>query len=268
MNTMQQDDKEARIPFKIEVPFEWLFESLLKPPLKVAGNMLGEVCEVNAQKFLKRYMARIENPEDGKKENLRVAKEVFSESIYTDDQVSHEYLSGILASSRSRDGKDDSMIYYLDMIKSLSSSQLMLHYFLYRALNELLANSPSRKLNLGQGDDMHQIKLHVNALELLTSKIDLDRDFVALFSKGLITQWQVPKPTLIQEKGALKAIVLNAEATPTTLGFQLYAAACNRNAEWRALSAKLFEVLPDMKTLKFKSFDKQALASQSNPQPT
>ena len=46
----------------------------------------------------------------------------------TDDEVCAEYFGGILAASRTEDGKDDSAIQFVDCIKAMSAKQLHLHY--------------------------------------------------------------------------------------------------------------------------------------------
>jgi hypothetical protein len=66
-----------------------------------------------------------------------VARDVLWNGALTNDEVCAEYFGGILASSRSEDGSDDGVIYYVDVIKSLSSKQLKLHYVIYNSFNKL-----------------------------------------------------------------------------------------------------------------------------------
>jgi len=52
------------------------------------------------------------NLEDGKAANLRVTRDVIWNGAVTDDEVCAEYFGGILAASRTEDGKDDSAIQF------------------------------------------------------------------------------------------------------------------------------------------------------------
>ena len=79
---------------------------------------------------------KVSNINDGKQANLRVARDVFFNGSFSDEAICAEYFGGILAASRSDDGRDDQGIYYVDLIKGLSSKQLNLHYVLYRSLNK------------------------------------------------------------------------------------------------------------------------------------
>lgn len=68
--------------------------------------------------------------------NARVFKNVFDEGRVIDDIFAAEYFGGILASSRSEDGSDDSGLPLLSLIKSLSTIQLRLHFTLYSLVNK------------------------------------------------------------------------------------------------------------------------------------
>jgi hypothetical protein len=72
-------------------------------------------------------------------------------------RICAEYFGGILAASRSADGNDDSAIGYLNLIKSLSCSQLRLHYFIYTAFQKLLTEREESP-NVGQESDLKKYK--------------------------------------------------------------------------------------------------------------
>lgn len=162
--------------------------------------------------------------------NLRVARDVFWNGSYTDETICAEYFGGVLASSRSADGKDDIGIYYLDIIKSMSSSQLTLHYSIFNCLNKtLLDDSSNKTLNLGLDKEINTIKIWFDSSELETNlKIKIDTDFEALYRKGLIHEYRTKKYT-----SSSKTITM---VTPTTLGVHLYAVAFNKLENWRDLS--------------------------------
>ena len=67
---------------------------------------------------------KIENLDDGKRANLRTARDVLWHGAVTEDAVSAEYYGGLLAASRSNDSKDNTAVPFVDAIKSLSRRQL------------------------------------------------------------------------------------------------------------------------------------------------
>src|SRR5262245_7302211 len=105
--------------------------------LAIANKLLGKTAEAISEDIANLYRAgreklvaaairKTSNIEDGKSANLRVARDVFTNGSFTEEAICAEYFGGILASSRSLDGKDDFGVFYTDIIKSLSSSQLKL----------------------------------------------------------------------------------------------------------------------------------------------
>lgn len=68
---------------------------------------------------------------------LRVAAEVFEKAQWADDQFVSEYLSGVLASSRTPGGKDDRGVTWTALVGRLSADQLRLHYIVYREIRRL-----------------------------------------------------------------------------------------------------------------------------------
>lgn len=63
--------------------------------------------------------------------NPRVLSKALDEALTTDDEVMAEYLGGVLASSASPGGKDDTGVAITAAVGLLSSSALSLHYLLY-----------------------------------------------------------------------------------------------------------------------------------------
>ena len=68
----------------------------------------------------------------------RVAADVFDKAQWADDEFVAEYLSGVLASSRSDDGRDDRGIVWTSLVGRLSSDSLRLHYAIFSALRAKL----------------------------------------------------------------------------------------------------------------------------------
>jgi len=61
-------------------------------------------------------------------------KNVFDEGKYCEDDLSKEYFAGVLASSRTKDGKDDRGMTNAKLVSNLSSYQIRTHYIFYTLL--------------------------------------------------------------------------------------------------------------------------------------
>jgi len=129
------------------------------------------------------------NIESEGRTNLRVTRDVFWNGSFSEDELSAEYFGGILASSRSIDGKDDSSIYYLDLIKSLSSKQIHLHYIIYNLLRKEILKYEEFfiDLKIESPDSLKEFSLYLNLNELTSIGDIIIPDFWALEEKGLIT---------------------------------------------------------------------------------
>jgi|GEM_PF-1073888 len=237
------------------LPAEWAAKKVLGPTLDEVGNDLAKLYRKGVKSLLERARSKISNLNDKKIANLRVTRDVFWNGAYSNSEAAAEYFSGVLASSRSSDGKDDSMIYYLDIIKSLSSKQLVLHYAIYRALNVLLvADSDKKSLNIGLSGNVEALKLFVYGSEIESLGINMGRDSVALYNKGLIKQYSSKSRQLDgndfvpDSREIVEPVKIYQEAffVPTTLGFQLYAVACAQADEWHDLARKTFTPLADV----------------------
>lgn len=68
--------------------------------------------------------------------NARVVAEVFTSAQFSDSEVVAEYLSGVLASSRDAEGKNDAGVTWSSLISRLSTDQLKLHYFVYASARQ------------------------------------------------------------------------------------------------------------------------------------
>jgi hypothetical protein len=73
--------------------------------------------------------------------NARVLKDVVTDGSLVEDELAAEYFGGVLASSRSEDGQDDTSLPLMGLIKRLSAHQLRLHYAIYWNLNRLYSES-------------------------------------------------------------------------------------------------------------------------------
>lgn len=231
--------------------------------LAIANKLLGKTAEtisedlaniykVGRDKIVSVAVRKTSNMGDGKIANLRVARDVFFNGSFTDEAICAEYFGGILASSRSIDGKDDIGVFYTDIIKSLSSSQLKLHYIIYHTLNKLWLEMSEDKIrpNAGMGTETGQYNIWFSTIELQALGVDVEKDLIALHSKELIGMNYEAKGHKLEDGKE----VPYTKVCPTTLGIQLYAVAQNKLPNWRNLPLEDFGEFPDIKIPQFYAF--------------
>ena len=243
------DDNAKQVA--LALPGEWAVKKLLGPTLEEIGGDLNKLYSVGRDKILK-VAIRKSNIDDDKKANLRVTRDVFWNGSFTNETICAEYFGGILASSRSTDGKDDRGVYYTDIIKSLSSQQLLLHYIIYHCLNKLwLEMVPDKQRpNVGDATEIGIYNLWMSTIELEhTGVISIDKDLIALNSKGLVNDFEAKGYKLESGKE-----VPYTKVEITTLGIQLYAVACNKLHEWRKFPIEDFGEFPDIKVPRYFAF--------------
>lgn len=230
--------------YVVEIPFEWALKKFFGPILEEYGEELKRWHVARRlNKIADAATRKVENLEDGRQPNLNVTHNIFMNGAFRDDEVSAEYFGGILASSRSEDGKDDSTIHYVDVIKSLSSRQLHLHYLIYNGLNKIFV-AKKDQVNVAQGSEIESREIWLASLELDTiHKIDILTDFNILNRQGLIKQYKfdIEKKSVYQFPYSM--------AKPTTFSVMLYAVAHNRKDLWHSFPSVpfgAFETVPSL----------------------
>lgn len=119
---------------------------------KASGGVLSRLLGPTAdemgvqlqQWYVRRNVARVASRAEAKTDTAadgaippRVAAEVFEKAQWADDEFVAEYLSGVLATARTPDGKDDRGVSWTALVGRLSADQLRLHYILYRGIRIL-----------------------------------------------------------------------------------------------------------------------------------
>lgn len=79
----------------------------------------------------------------------RVLKAILDEGSFCDDELASEYFGGVLASSRTENGRDDRGARTAKVIESLSTYQLRSHYLIYSTIKNIFA---SRGLSFNMND--------------------------------------------------------------------------------------------------------------------
>lgn len=104
-----------------------------------ADIMGAQMAQAYQKKLVRRVISKAEKKSQTDSNGSippRVAKEVFDKAQWAEDEFVAEYLSGVLASSRSADGKNDSGVSWTALVGRLSSDQLALHWIIYSATQQ------------------------------------------------------------------------------------------------------------------------------------
>lgn len=221
----------------------YLWKKLLWPTLDQIWDDFKKLYEKWRDFIIKKATSKVKNMDNQEMTNFRVTKEVFWNWSFTDEAICAEYFGWILAASRTTDGRDDSGIYYLDIIKWLSSKQLHLHYALFHSLGKLLQQNPEKqKVNLGQSNEIQSLKVYFSFIELSNLWLNIDLDFEALFRKWLIAEYKSDTEK-VKENEHLPYCMF----APTTLGVQLYMISQNLIKQRRLFSKIKTEDFEDIR---------------------
>ncbi|MDE2823846.1 MAG: hypothetical protein OXK79_10115, partial [Chloroflexota bacterium] len=165
--------------------------------------------------------------DDGKRANLRVARDVLWNGAFSDEEICAEYFGGILAASRSPSGDDDSTVPFVDVVKSMSSAQLKLHYSLYHSLATGL-------MERGENKDVYELP---QTEEIFIRNSNLagrsDVDLESLLRLGLISSFSTSRARIGENR-----VLPYCAARPSRFGILLYAAAHNQLEWWQAFGLK------------------------------
>lgn len=202
--------------------------------LATMGDDINKLYVKGRDKIVEAATKKVNDPDDGKKVNLRAARDILWNGAITEDEVCAEYFGGMLAAARSEDGKDDAVVHYVDTIKAMSARQLELHYVIYKAWQALL-NRGGKSINVAQGADIQAWHIFMNGLELSERQLPYDRDLIVLYRLGLISQFKYDVYEISDR------VMPFVDVTPTTFGVMLFAVAHNKIDTWRSFSEEFYE---------------------------
>ena len=152
-----------------------------------------------------------------------------NEASFCEDPVELEYFGGVLASSRTEDGRDDRGARVIKIVDNLSAYQIRTHYLLYSTLASLFLGSGKR---FGTTQDRARMELflpfqgYASSMELSQKEWGnpqlLHHIWHGLFSDGLVEgRWQ------FGTQASLKSIFPDAPdggivCCPSALGAELF----------------------------------------------
>ena len=218
----------------------WVGKKLLGPTLDAIGDDLQELYAAGRDRIISRAAGKVDDLDDGKRANLRVARDVLWNGAFSESEVCVEYYAGLLAASRSVDGLDDEAAPFVDAVKSLASRQLKLHYGIYRSLERILeqahANGETFDVFCTQG----RVDVFVVGHDLHKSALDLQ----VLQRNGLISEFATDSRKITREER--ESLLFFCRTKPTMFGIMLYAAAHNQLEWWRAFGLRRFGEFGDV----------------------
>lgn len=187
----------------------------------------------------------------------RIMKAVLEEAPYCDNEVMAEYLGGVLASSRG--AASDRTVAMTATLGRLSTCSIVLHFVLYRAFAELIAESPSNTgtYMLVDGYDLVDAVYcsEISESGSADTKDENEKDRVgteyaldfwhaynSLKREDLLKAWRTHADTLEEwdpkREGERAAVVFK----PTSLGVDMFVAAHGRSVTLQELIEKDFPV--------------------------
>lgn len=167
------------------------------------GRLLARVLGPAADEIgegLRRYtnlrmqnVGRIVNKADRKRGRVesdgqvppRVAHRLLDEGSYCDDELMAEYLGGVLAASKTPDGRDDRAVVWSSLVASMSTLQIRAHFLLYREWAAVLRGRTD--INLGKVDASRETRLHVELASFLRGLVQEDGiDYLEALSHSIM----------------------------------------------------------------------------------
>ena len=157
-----------------------LLKRLLLPPVDEFAEALRRSVAYRTRNF-----GRIVDKAERKSHNhrnsglvsQRVAYVLLEEGSLCDDELMAEYLGGLLAGSRSADGRDDRAVAWCQIVNSMSWLQVRAHFILYREWAARLHGLISLQLGMGTVRDRCQMDLELNEFtSILINATDINPD--------------------------------------------------------------------------------------------
>ena len=218
----------------------WLTKKLLGPILDEIGDDFKKLYAAGRDRIINRAADKVDDLDDGKCANLRVARDVLWNGAFSESEVCTEYYAGLLAASRSEDGLDDEAVPFVDIVKSLASRQLKLHYSIYRSLERILEQAHEN----GETFDVSSIHGSVDVFFVGYDPHKSALDLQVLQGNGLIAEFSTHSEMVTSE--GQDRLLFYIRIRPTMFGITLYAAAHNQLEWWQAFGLRHFDEFQDI----------------------
>lgn len=211
-----------------------LINKIFGPSAEYVGqnlkNYVAEIGQKNVENILHRVPPKLGKTADTKGGiPAKIVKDLILNGAFCENEIEAEYRAGVLASSRSEEGKNDSGSYFLSLINSISSSEMKLHYLAYQAIvKNLSGSSIGANLNLNLFDHCNRISVYLKADSLLKhfpfSGESLTQNCLVLQRVGLFQEYYTGDKDFLLKKFPNIADISGSGLVcrPTTAGFRLF----------------------------------------------
>lgn len=157
---MQLDPGTAIVGGGLVLASRDLLNKLLGPTAEYIGEETRNFVEkwnINLDNIFRKALRRLgDRAETPGVVSPRVLRHVMDEGRFIEDELAAEYYGGLLASSRTEDGKDDRAVPYLNVIKELSTFQIRLHYLFYMLVKQIF---DGKGLNIQIATDCQKMEI-------------------------------------------------------------------------------------------------------------
>jgi len=203
---------------------------ILGPSADAIGEALARYTTYrlrNVGRIINRASAKSRNDDGHREANPRVAHVILEDGSYCDNEIMADYLGGVLAASRTPNGRDDRAVTWSKLVTSLSSLQIRAHYLLYREWAERLLGL--QEVNLGVEAGRDQAVMHIELTEFV-NRLIIDNDvpptvlshaIVGLERVGLLESRFTFGPKNV-ENGPNSAFANVITVRPSVMGLELY----------------------------------------------
>ncbi len=137
----------------------------------------------------------------------RVLKAVMEEAEFAEDELTAEYLGGVLASSRTENGRDDRAASIAKLITNLSTYALRTHYIVYAAAREFELGRDPNRWRTGHGKEDTRTFMssgdYVKAMDFNNAELAETfgiywNSILSLSRNDLINRWASGNPEILQ----------------------------------------------------------------------
>ncbi|QUD81720.1 hypothetical protein J8M97_18370 [Gordonia polyisoprenivorans] len=113
-----------------------LLKAVVGPTAEVVGEVFAEWADIRLRNFLKISTAADEliDPDSDGSVHPQVLNRILADGAWCDDDVTQRYSGGVLAASRTKDGREQRGAYYANILAFMTPEQVRLHHIIYSAL--------------------------------------------------------------------------------------------------------------------------------------
>lgn len=207
-----------------------LLHDIAGPTAKVTGVVLSDWWELRLKNWLGIAEAAEaivgDDPPPGAV-HPQVLHRILDDATWLDDELMQRYAGGLLAASRTADGREQRGAYYLNLVSFMTPTQIRLHYQIYSAI---AMHAPSA-LDMGKTSgtleacvlfDLDTLAEHFDIVE--TPELDIGEAAGGLAREGLVEGLIVGPSRYFRDFNRMTAAIGESAAVfqPTPLGALLF----------------------------------------------